>query len=265
MVDAKQKVAPAPKLMRKSDIGPFLSAIAGGNPEPKTELDYATPYQLLVAVVLSAQTTDVAVNRVCKGLFAAATGPADMVALGAEGVGRFIRSIGLWQAKAKNVVALSALLLERHGGAVPGERDALEALPGVGRKTANVVLNEIFGQATMAVDTHIFRLGNRTGIAPGATPRAVEDALLKRIPKAMLKPAHLWLILHGRYVCKARTPECFRCAGAAFCTFREKTPMPIAKTEKNPPAKRPAGQVNREASRLGDVGTEVPIRSRRTG
>ena len=142
--------------------------------------------------------------------------------VGAAGIGARIKSIGLWQAKAKNVAALSQLLLERHGGEVPGDRAALEALPGVGRKTANVVLNEIFGEPTMAVDTHIFRLGNRTGLAPGETPRAVEDRLLKRIPKDLLKPAHLWLILHGRYVCKARAPECWRCAGAAFCTYEKK-------------------------------------------
>ncbi|HQT65169.1 MAG: endonuclease III [Acidocella sp. 20-57-95] len=218
-----------PKLMKAAHIAPFLTAIAAGNPDPKTELDYQTPYQLLVAVVMSAQTTDVAVNKVTKTLFAEAPTPQAMVALGVQGVGSRIKSIGLWQAKAKNVVALSAQLLELHGGEVPGAREALEALPGVGRKTANVVLNEIFGQATMAVDTHIFRLGNRTGIAPGATPRAVEDGLLKRVPKDMLKPAHLWLILHGRYVCKARTPECWRCAGAAFCVFKPKTRAPLGK------------------------------------
>jgi endonuclease-3 len=227
--------------MKRRDIGPFLSAIAGGNADPRTELDYTTPFQLLVAVVMSAQTTDVAVNRVAKGLFAAAPDPAAMAALGEAAVGQQIRSIGLWQAKARNVVALSRLLLDRHHGEVPGDREALEALPGVGRKTANVVLNEIFGQSTMAVDTHIFRLGNRTGIAPGATPRAVEEALLRRVPKDMLKPAHLWLILHGRYVCKARTPECWRCAGAAYCVFRPKSLAPAAKPKKNPLAKRPTG------------------------
>jgi endonuclease-3 len=212
-----------PKLMKRADIAPFLTAIAGGNPNPRTELDYETPFQLLVAVALSAQATDVSVNRVTKTLFAAAPDPASMAALGAEGIAAHIKSIGLWQAKAKNTAALSQLLLERHGGEVPAEREALEALPGVGRKTANVVLNEIFGQPTMAVDTHIFRLGNRTGLAPGATPRAVEDSLLKRIPREMLKPAHLWLILHGRYICKARAPECWRCPGAAYCTYDAKT------------------------------------------
>jgi endonuclease III len=234
---AKRPARARPKLMKPADIGPFLTAIAGGNPNPRTELDYETPYQLLVAVVLSAQATDVGVNRATKKLFAKAPGPAEIVALGEAGLGEHIKTIGLWKAKAKNVVALSQLLLDRHGGEVPGDREALEALPGVGRKTANVVLNEIFGQATMAVDTHIFRIGNRTGLAPGSTPRAVEDKLLKRIPEAMLKPAHLWLILHGRYLCKARTPECWRCPGAAFCTYPEKTPLPAAK---KPPVKKGA-------------------------
>lgn len=214
------------RAMKKADIKPFLIAIAAGNENPSTELAYSTPFQLLVAVVLSAQTTDVAVNKVTPALFVVAPDPAGMVALGAEGIGRHIKSIGLWQAKAKNVAALAQQLLERHQGEVPGEREALEALPGVGRKTANVILNEIFGQPTMAVDTHIFRLGNRTGIAPGSTPRAVEDQLLKRIPAEMLKPAHLWLILHGRYVCKARKPDCWRCAGAAYCTYKAKTAHP---------------------------------------
>jgi endonuclease-3 len=215
--------------MKPADIGPFLTAIAGGNPNPRTELEYETPYQLLVAVVLSAQATDVGVNRATRKLFAHAPGPAEIAALGEAGLSDHIKTIGLWKAKAKNVIALTQLVLERHGGEVPGDREALEALPGVGRKTANVVLNEVFGQATMAVDTHIFRIGNRTGLAPGSTPRAVEDALLKRVPEAMLKPAHLWLILHGRYLCKARVPECWRCPGAAFCTYADKTPMPAAK------------------------------------
>jgi endonuclease-3 len=228
--------------MKRTDIGPFLSAISGGNFNPTTELAYGSPYQLLVAVVLSAQTTDVAVNKVTKALFAAAPDPASMAAFGEAGIGEKIRSIGLWQAKAKNVVALSRQLILRHGGEVPGEREALEALPGVGRKTANVVLNEIFGQATMAVDTHIFRLGNRTGIAPGPTPRAVEEALLKRVPEDMLKPAHLWLILHGRYICKARRPECWRCGGAAYCVFKPKTLAPLPNEPRQTAAKkRPVG------------------------
>jgi endonuclease III len=176
--------------------------------------------------VLSAQATDVSVNRATRTLFDEANTPAAMVRLGVEGVGRHIRSIGLWQGKARNVVALSCMLLERHGGEVPQDRAALEALPGVGRKTANVVLNVAFGEPTMAVDTHIFRLGNRTGIAPGKTPRAVEDALVRRVPTEMLRDAHHWLILHGRYVCKARRPECGHCVAAAWCCYPDKGELP---------------------------------------
>jgi endonuclease-3 len=212
--------------MPLADVRAFLEALARVNPTPQSELDYASPYTLLVAVVLSAQATDVSVNRATRTLFADADTPAAMVRLGVEGVGRHIRSIGLWQGKARNVVALSHLLLERHGGEVPPERAALEALPGVGRKTANVVLNVAFGEPTMAVDTHIFRLGNRTGIAPGKTPRAVEDALVRRVPREMLRDAHHWLILHGRYVCKARRPECWRCVAAAWCRYPDKARAP---------------------------------------
>ena len=217
---------PAPKPRRRKtppmtrpQVQAFLTALSACYPDAESELDFTDPFSLLVAVVLSAQTTDKAVNKASVGLFAAAPTPAAMVALGAEGVAQHIRSIGLWQGKAKNVVALSRLLLERHGGVVPADRAALEALPGVGRKTANVVLNVAFGAATMAVDTHVFRLGNRTGIAPGKTVRAVEDALVARIPPALLRPAHHWLILHGRYVCRARRPECWRCAAAVWCRF----------------------------------------------
>ncbi len=212
--------------MTLAQVRGFIAALAATHPRADSELAFVDPYTLLVAVVLSAQTTDKAVNKAGRTLFAAAPGPAAMVALGVEEVGRHIRSIGLWQAKARNVVALSALLLERHGGAVPPDREALEALPGVGRKTANVVLNVAFGQDTMAVDTHIFRLGNRTGIAPGATVRAVEDGLVKRIPREALRPAHHWLILHGRYVCKARRPECWRCTAAEFCRYPDKVSGP---------------------------------------
>jgi endonuclease-3 len=212
--------------MKLVDVRAFLEALARANPEPRSELDYTDPYTLLVSVVLSAQATDVSVNRATRTLFAEANMPAAMVQLGVEGVGRHIRSIGLWQGKARNVVALSRLLLERHGGEVPRDRAALEALPGVGRKTANVVLNVAFGEPTMAVDTHIFRLGNRTGIAPGKTPRAVEDALVRRVPPEMLRDAHHWLILHGRYVCKARRPECWRCVAAAWCRYPEKSGEP---------------------------------------
>ncbi len=215
--------------MPARDVRCFLQALARANPAPESELLYRDPFTLLVAVVLSAQTTDAAVNRATPALFAAAPDARAMSALGADGIGRYIRSIGLWQGKARNVAELSRLLVERHGGAVPADREALEALPGVGRKTANVVLNVAFGQSTMAVDTHIFRLGNRTGIAPGKTPRAVEDALVRRVPKEMLRDAHHWLILHGRYVCKARAPECWRCVAAAWCRFPAKTPPPAEK------------------------------------
>jgi endonuclease-3 len=214
--------------MTLASVRSFMEALAAANPEPETELDYNTPFTLLVAVVLSAQATDVSVNRVTVGLFADAPDPESMVRLGVEGVARHIRSIGLWQGKARNVVALSRQLIEQHNGDVPNDRAALEALPGVGRKTANVVLNVAFGESTMAVDTHIFRLGNRTGLAPGATVREVEDGLVKRIPADMLRHAHHWLILHGRYVCKARRPECWRCVAAQWCLYRDKTPAPSA-------------------------------------
>ena len=208
--------------MSRDRVRCFIGALAQSNPDAQTELTYTDPFTLLVSVVLSAQATDASVNRATVGLFAEAPDPAAMQRLGEEGIARHIRSIGLWRAKARNVAALSARLVERHGGAVPAEREALEALPGVGRKTANVVMNVAFGESTMAVDTHIFRIGNRTGLAPGATPRAVEDQLVARIPATMLRPAHHWLILHGRYVCKARRPECWRCAAAAWCDYPDK-------------------------------------------
>jgi endonuclease-3 len=215
--------------MTRAEVRGFLDALATVTPDPRSELTFIDPYTLLVAVVLSAQATDVSVNRATETLFAEAATPQAMVRLGADGVARHIRSIGLWQGKARNVVELSRLLIEQHGGAVPREREALETLPGVGRKTANVVLNVAFGESTMAVDTHIFRLGNRTGIAPGTTPRAVEDALLRRVPTDLLRNAHHWLILHGRYVCKARTPECWRCVAAEWCRYPGKTKQPLAK------------------------------------
>ena len=214
--------------MSVAQAGEFLRALAMANPVPETELRYTTPFTLLVAVVLSAQTTDAAVNTCTPALFAVAPGPAEMAALGAEGIAPHIRRIGLWQGKAKNLAALSRLLVERHGGMVPADREALEALPGVGRKTANVVLNVAFGESTMAVDTHIFRLGNRTGLAPGRNPREVEDALVRRCPPAMLRDAHHWLILHGRYTCKARLPECWRCPAADFCNYSDKVIAPVS-------------------------------------
>ena len=193
------------------------------DPEPKTELLYQTPFQLLVAVVLSAQSTDAGVNRATRTLFKGAPTPKKMVALGVEGVKSHIATLGLYNAKAANVVALSQLLIEQHDGEVPADRDALEALPGVGRKTANVVMNVVFGAPTMAVDTHIFRVANRTGMAPGKTPRAVEDGLLKRVPGEFMDHAHHWLILHGRYTCVARTPKCPQCAIRDLCKFKDKT------------------------------------------
>lgn len=218
--------------MPLADVRAFLEALAKVNPEPRSELVFINPYTLLVAVVLSAQATDVSVNRATEGLYQEAATPEAMVRLGVEGVGRYIKSIGLWQGKARNVVALSQQLLDKHSGQVPPDRESLEALPGVGRKTANVVMNVAFGESTMAVDTHIFRLGNRTGIAPGATPRAVEDALVRRVPAELLRDAHHWLILHGRYVCKARTPECWRCVAATWCRYPDKTPPPVVKPPK---------------------------------
>jgi len=193
------------------------------DPHPRTELEYSTPFELLVAVILSAQATDRSVNLATRRLFPVANTPEAVLALGVDGLADFVRSIGLWQGKARNIVATCRLLLEQHGGRVPGERAALEALPGVGRKTANVILNTAFGQPTMAVDTHIFRVANRTGLAPGRTVRAVEDALLRRVPGEFLQHAHHWLILHGRYVCKARAPGCPACPIADLCGYRHKT------------------------------------------
>ena len=219
------RVKKTPRMTRVQVQG-LLHALSLAYPNAMSEIVFTSPYTLLVAVVLSAQATDVSVNKATVGLFAEAPGPAEMVALGEERVAYHIRSIGLWKAKAKNVVALSALLLERHGGVVPETRELLEALPGVGRKTANVVLSNAFGVPAMAVDTHVFRLGNRTGIAPGKTVRAVEDGLVARIPTEVLGEAHHWLILHGRYVCKARKPECWRCVAAEWCRFPYKEAAP---------------------------------------
>jgi endonuclease-3 len=217
--------------MPRDAIAAFFARLAAVNPEPRTELAYDNPYQLLVAVVLSAQATDVSVNRATAPLFAHVRGPAEMLALGEEGLRAAIRTIGLFNTKARNVIALSRLLVERHGGAVPRDRDALEALPGVGRKTANVVLNIAFGAETIAVDTHIFRVGNRTGLAPGRTPAEVEARLERVTPPAYRLHAHHWLILHGRYVCKARKPDCLACAVRDLCRWRGKpadAPAPAA-------------------------------------
>jgi endonuclease-3 len=193
------------------------------NPAPRTELIYSSPFELLVAVILSAQATDKGVNKATAGLFREANTPQAVLTLGVKGLSTFIKSIGLYNGKAKNIIATCALLLERHGGQVPTTREELEQLPGVGRKTANVILNTAFGQSTMAVDTHIFRVANRTGLAPGKTVRAVEDRLLKFVPPEFLKDAHHWLILHGRYVCKARIPACPTCIIVDLCEYRRKT------------------------------------------
>ena len=205
---------------RRSEI---FARLRAANPEPRTELAYRTPYELLVAVVLSAQATDKSVNLATARLFPVANTPRKMVELGVAGLEEYIRTIGLYRAKAKNVVALSQILIERHDGEVPASREALEQLPGVGRKTANVVLNTAFGQETVAVDTHIFRVANRTGLAPGKDPHEVEQKLLKFTPAEYLKDAHHWLILHGRYVCTARSPKCPRCLIRDLCEFKGKT------------------------------------------
>jgi endonuclease-3 len=232
MPPAKPRKTPR---MPSASIRPFMEALGRAFPNAESELIFHDNFTLLVSVVLSAQTTDAAVNLATPALFAAAPTPAAMAALGADGIGPYIRRIGLWQGKAKNVAALAQQLVDQHGGEVPHDRAALEALPGVGRKTANVVLNVAFGESAMAVDTHIFRLGNRTGLAPGANVRTVEDALVKRIPADLLRPAHHWLILHGRYVCKARTPECWRCVVTEWCRYPDKTPPPKVKTRALPP------------------------------
>ena len=213
--------------LKPPDVEEMFRRFQAANPEPKGELHYVNPYTLLVAVVLSAQATDEGVNKATKPLFAIADTPEKMVALGEDTVRDAIKTIGLFRGKARNVILLSQQLIDRHGGQVPDNRDALEALPGVGRKTANVVLNIAFGHPTIAVDTHLFRLGNRTGLAPGKTPLDVELKLLKVVPKAYGRHAYHWLILHGRYVCKARRPECWHCLIADICSFRPKTPAPI--------------------------------------
>jgi len=218
--------------MPRTDVRRFIDALARANPDPKSELAHRDPYTLLIAVLLSAQTTDAAVNRATATLFQEAPTPEAMVKLGVEGVAKHIRSLGFYNTKARHVVELSRILLERYGGKVPDNLADLEALPGVGRKTANVVLNVAFGQSTMAVDTHIFRVANRTGLAPGRTPREVEDALVRRIPPELLRLSHHWLILHGRYVCKARLPECWRCVAAQWCRYPAKTPPPAEKPPK---------------------------------
>ena len=216
--------------MKPDAIHEFFSILRAANPQPQTELHYASVFELLAAVLLSAQATDVGVNKATARLFVVANTPQKILGMGLDGLEQHIKTIGLYRSKARHLMQTCQILMDKHGGQVPRSRAALEALPGVGRKTANVVLNVAFGEATMAVDTHIFRLGNRTGIAPGKTPLAVEQKLLKRIPPEFLVDAHHWLILHGRYVCQARKPQCGQCAVFAVCGFRDKQQMQREKT-----------------------------------
>ena len=208
------------------EIEAFYQALKTQNPHPQTELEYTSPFELLIAVMLSAQATDASVNKATRTLFTKATTPAQMLHLGLDQVESMIKTIGLFRTKAKNVIATSRILIEQHAGQVPTSREALEALPGVGRKTANVILNTVFGEPTMAVDTHIFRVANRTGLAPGRDVLRVELALIERTPDQFILDAHHWLILHGRYVCKARMPECWRCVANKICHFEPKTKAP---------------------------------------
>jgi endonuclease-3 len=214
--------------MKKENIKPFFATLKAANPQPETELEYTSAFELLTAVLLSAQATDVSVNKATRRLFPVASTPQQILALGQEGLESYIKSIGLYRTKAKNLLATCAILIEQHGGRVPRTREALQALPGVGRKTANVVLNTAFGEPTMAVDTHIFRVSNRTGLAPGKNVVEVEMKLLKRVPPEFMVDAHHWLILLGRYVCTARKPLCWRCAVAPWCDYQPKTEPPPA-------------------------------------
>ncbi len=210
--------------MNRSKRQEIFERLREANPSPTTELHYGSPFELLIAVILSAQATDKGVNKATAGLFPVANTPEGILSLGEEGLKRYISSIGLFNSKAKNIIQTCRILLQEHDGEVPRDRAALQALPGVGRKTANVILNTAFGEPVMAVDTHIFRVANRTGIAPGKTVRQVEDRLVRRVPKEFLKDAHHWLILHGRYVCKARKPDCPACIISDLCEYRHKTP-----------------------------------------
>jgi endonuclease-3 len=214
--------------MKKEFIDPFFATLRAANPLPATELEFTTVFELLAAVLLSAQATDVGVNKATRRLFPVANTPQAILDLGVPGLEGYIKTIGLFRSKARHLVEACLILVERHGGEVPRTREELEQLPGVGRKTANVVLNVAFGQETMAVDTHIFRVANRTGLAPGKDPYAVEMALMKRVPRQYLADAHHWLILHGRYVCVARTPRCWECAVSQYCDYQPKTPPPGA-------------------------------------
>ncbi len=230
----KKRKSPQPRGMPRDQASELYRRLSEDRPDPKTELNFTDPYTLVVAVALSAQATDVGVNKATKGLFAVADTPAKMVALGVDGVAEHIKTIGLWRNKAKNVVALSQIILEQHGGVTPRSREELEALPGVGRKTANVVLAEAYGEGTIAVDTHVFRVSNRTGLAPGKTPDKVEDLLMKVTPEEYVHGAHHWLILHGRYICLARKPRCADCVIRELCKFKDKTPDPATVSSLGP-------------------------------
>ena len=214
--------------MQKEAIEPFFATLKAANPLPVTELEFTTVFELLAAVLLSAQATDVGVNKATRRLFPLANTPQAILRLGVEGLEGYIKTIGLYHSKARHLIEACRILVEQHGGEVPRTREQLEQLPGVGRKTANVVLNVAFGEETMAVDTHIFRVSNRTGLAPGKTPYEVEMGLMKRVPREYLADAHHWLILHGRYVCVARTPRCWECAVIRYCDYQPKTPPPGA-------------------------------------
>jgi len=224
--------------MKAADRVVLFSRFRDANPTPTTELEFDTPFELLAAVLLSAQATDRSVNAATRRLFPVARTPAAILALGVEGLEPFLRTIGLWRSKARHLTEACRILVETHGGDVPHDRDALESLPGVGRKTANVVLNTAFGEPTIAVDTHIFRVANRLKLAPGKTPNAVETALMRAVPAEFRLDAHHWLILHGRYVCKARKPECWRCTVSDLCPFKTKTPAPGTATVKT--ARKPS-------------------------
>jgi endonuclease III len=224
--------------MKDADVEPFFATLRAANPLPTTELEFTNPFELLVAVLLSAQATDAGVNKATRKLFPKANTPAAILALGPQGLEEYIKTIGLYRSKGKHLLQTCRMLVEQHGGRVPRSREELEALPGVGRKTANVVLNVAFGEEAMAVDTHIFRVSNRTGLAPGKTPLEVEQKLMRRVPKPYLVDAHHWLILHGRYVCVARTPKCWECAVIRYCDYQPKTPPPGATA----PAKRRAAR-----------------------
>jgi endonuclease-3 len=250
----------------------FFRRLQQANPEPTTELVYGSPFQLLVAVILSAQTTDRAVNLATAALFRDAPTPQAMLALGEAGLAGYLRTIGLWRAKARHVIATCARLIEAHGGEVPSSRAALEALPGVGRKTANVVLNTVFGEPTIAVDTHLFRVANRTGLAPGDTPRAVEEALLRAVPAAFRRHAHHWLILLGRYTCTARRPACGHCPVADLCAWPDKVLLPAGAPETPRPAAGrrtteapPAARAKPPASDAATAAGSLPAGRRRSG